>query len=148
MKVLSGQAKHVWSDPKNVQRYYELAFQATDKQLPDLGRLNVDKTQEYQRWTPFADVWDVRAPPPLPSAPLLARTTSCMHAAARMAQAGCRARPMHTHVAHTHVAVRSVCSTKAPCLEKEPSARRASRARAGPDCRAPCWTRSAGGAQQ
>lgn len=64
-KVLAHQATEVWRDPKKVQRYYELAFQgtgsaATDNELPKLVGLNHEKTLEYQKWTPFADVWDVR----------------------------------------------------------------------------------------
>lgn len=29
-------------------------------QLPDLHSLSDGKREEYQKWTPFADVWDVR----------------------------------------------------------------------------------------
>lgn len=49
-----------------VQEYYRLAFHgtgssATDDKLPALALLNDEQTREYQKWTPFADVWDVRA---------------------------------------------------------------------------------------
>ena len=33
---------------------------ATDDKLPALALLNDEQTREYQKWTPFADVWDVR----------------------------------------------------------------------------------------
>lgn len=43
-----------------------MAFQGTgssntDDNLPALELLNAEQTQEYQKWTPFADVWDVRS---------------------------------------------------------------------------------------
>ena len=70
-RLLSKQAADVWANPEKVQQYYQASLSAdasTPVQAGDrLPRLNDEQTREYQKWTPFADVWDVRA-------------TSCMHA--------------------------------------------------------------------
>jgi hypothetical protein len=65
-RLLSWQAIEAWSSARKVQEYYQLAFHgtgsaATDDKLPALELLNFEQTQEYQKWTPFADVWDVRS---------------------------------------------------------------------------------------
>lgn len=62
-RLLSNQAADVWGNPEKVQQYYQASLaadaahhmHATDR----LPRLNDEQTREYQKWTPFADVWDV-----------------------------------------------------------------------------------------
>lgn len=64
-KLLSKQAADVWANPEKVQQYYHasLIADASVAVHPDasdrLPRLNDEQTREYQKWTPFADVWDV-----------------------------------------------------------------------------------------
>lgn len=69
LKLLSSQAETTWKDGSKVMKYYQEAMkgQTADKrkqaravQLPDLTTLNDSKREEYRKWTPFADVWDVR----------------------------------------------------------------------------------------
>jgi hypothetical protein len=63
-RLLSQQATDVWANPAKVQEYYLASLRAADSSLTDqsaerLPRLNDEQTREYQKWTPFADVWDV-----------------------------------------------------------------------------------------
>jgi hypothetical protein len=63
LKLLSKQAEQTWKDGRKVMGYYEAAMagqkDAAQVKLPDLRTLSDQKREEYRRWTPFADVWDV-----------------------------------------------------------------------------------------
>jgi hypothetical protein len=64
-RLLSKQAADVWANPEKVQQYYQASLvadaTAPAKDRERLPRLNDEQTREYQKWTPFADVWDVRS---------------------------------------------------------------------------------------
>ena len=65
-KLLSKQAEDTWKDGAKVMGYYEAAMKgqqdAQKVAIPDLRVLNDGRREEYAKWTPFADVWDVRCP--------------------------------------------------------------------------------------
>lgn len=70
-RLLSDQAAGTWNDGSKVMGYYQTALsgqkdvknQSPQVQLPDLQSLTDGKREEYRKWTPFADVWDVRTVP-------------------------------------------------------------------------------------
>ena len=61
-KVLSLKFTRFWTNSKSVQQYYTKTAPRGDYHL----HLKDEEFDEYRRWTPFADAWDVRPPPPAP----------------------------------------------------------------------------------
>lgn len=62
-RVLSPKFDRFWTNSASVQQYYAATAPHGNYHL----HLADDEFGEYRKWTPFADAWDVRPPPPGPT---------------------------------------------------------------------------------